>query len=188
MVWHTNYWYTCVRTDLVGTTVCTYTCTMVPYVRTYVRTYNVMSQLSDWKRAHLMCTENHVCTMVPGTMVPWYHGTSTTTIGRLVPLVEYLVRGTRVPYGTNGTLRGLWWRSALCRVGTVVYRDVFYAGTPTSFPVAPECLYFKSFLSYHGNVCTNVRYVRTYVRAYVRTYNVMSQLSDWKRAHLTHVH
>ncbi len=27
-------------------------------VRTYVR--NVMSQLSDWKRAH-MCTENHVC-------------------------------------------------------------------------------------------------------------------------------
>ena len=31
------------------------------YVRTYyVRTYNVMSQLSDWKRAH-MCTENHVC-------------------------------------------------------------------------------------------------------------------------------
>jgi hypothetical protein len=40
--------------------------TMVPlwyqgtYVRTYVRTYNVMSQLSDWKRAH-MCTENHVC-------------------------------------------------------------------------------------------------------------------------------
>ncbi len=30
------------------------------YVRTMVRTYNVMSQLSDWKRAH-MCTENHVC-------------------------------------------------------------------------------------------------------------------------------
>ena len=30
------------------------------YVHVYVRTYNVMSQLSDWKRAH-MCTENHVC-------------------------------------------------------------------------------------------------------------------------------
>ena len=30
------------------------------HVRAYVRTYNVMSQLSDWKRAH-MCTENHVC-------------------------------------------------------------------------------------------------------------------------------
>ncbi len=30
------------------------------YVRTRVRTFNVMSQLSDWKRAH-MCTENHVC-------------------------------------------------------------------------------------------------------------------------------
>jgi hypothetical protein len=39
-------------------------------VRAYVRTYyNVMSQLSDWKRAH-MCTENHVCTRVPGT-TPW---------------------------------------------------------------------------------------------------------------------
>ncbi len=34
--------------------------TYVPMVRTFVRTYNVMSQLSDWKRAH-MCTENHVC-------------------------------------------------------------------------------------------------------------------------------
>jgi hypothetical protein len=33
------------------------------YVTTYVRTFNinVMSQLSDWKRAH-MCTENYVCT------------------------------------------------------------------------------------------------------------------------------
>ncbi len=29
-------------------------------VRTYHGTFNVMSQLSDWKRAH-MCTENHVC-------------------------------------------------------------------------------------------------------------------------------
>jgi hypothetical protein len=34
--------------------------TYVLYHDTYVRTYNVMSQLSDWKRAH-MCTENHVC-------------------------------------------------------------------------------------------------------------------------------
>ncbi len=35
------------------------------YVRTYVRTYNVMSQLSDWKRAHMchMRTENHVCVL-----------------------------------------------------------------------------------------------------------------------------
>ncbi len=30
------------------------------YYSTYVRTYNFMSQLSNWKRAH-MCTENHVC-------------------------------------------------------------------------------------------------------------------------------
>ena len=42
--------------------------------------------------------------------------------------------------------------------------------TPTSFPVAPECLYFKSFLSYHGNF-VHV-YVRTYqqVRTYVHVY------------------
>jgi hypothetical protein len=58
-----------------------------------IRTYNVMSQLSDWKRAH-MCTENHVCFgRIHGSqlreganagqhtpyvrtyqMVPWYHG------------------------------------------------------------------------------------------------------------------
>ncbi len=35
--------------------------------------------------------------------------------------------------------------------GTVVYRDVFMLTTATSFPVAPECLYFKSFLRY---ICT----------------------------------
>ncbi len=34
-----------------------------PSVRTYHGTYNGMSQLSDWKRAH-MCTENHVRTYV----------------------------------------------------------------------------------------------------------------------------
>jgi hypothetical protein len=42
-------WYTC-------THVRTGTCT---YHGTYTCTENVMSQLSDWKRAH-MCTENHV--------------------------------------------------------------------------------------------------------------------------------
>ncbi len=72
----------CIVNTNVRTSVRTYTCTMVTpftqgtrhgtlasmyvhvYVRTYtctyVRTCNVMSQLSDWKRAH-MCTENHVC-------------------------------------------------------------------------------------------------------------------------------
>jgi hypothetical protein len=45
----------------------TYTCT---YVRTYVCTFTVMSQLSDWKRAH-MCTKNHVCFV----QYQWYHGT-----------------------------------------------------------------------------------------------------------------
>jgi hypothetical protein len=35
-----------------------HTCAYVP--APYVRTFNVMSQRSDWKRAH-MCTENHVC-------------------------------------------------------------------------------------------------------------------------------
>ncbi len=55
------------------------------YVRTYVRTYNVMSQLSDWKRAH-MCTENHVC------------------FGRIHGSQYTYVRTTRIPdVRTNGT-------------------------------------------------------------------------------------
>jgi hypothetical protein len=42
----------------------TYTCMAIRTgTRTRVRTYHVMSQLSDWKRAH-MCTENHVCIRV----------------------------------------------------------------------------------------------------------------------------
>jgi hypothetical protein len=59
-------------------------CTYVRTVRTYVlsvRTYNVMSQLSDWKRAH-MCTENHVCfgrihgsLLREGRTYVQYHGT-----------------------------------------------------------------------------------------------------------------
>jgi hypothetical protein len=63
-------WYMCTysstRVPLYSST---YTCTPRTHVHTrlpryvhmytYVRTY-VMSQLSDWKRAH-MCTENHVC-------------------------------------------------------------------------------------------------------------------------------
>ncbi len=55
---------TMVRTTRVCHTPSTYTCTYgvrtdmyVHSVRTY---YNVKSQLSDWKRAH-MCTENHMC-------------------------------------------------------------------------------------------------------------------------------
>jgi hypothetical protein len=45
-----------------GNTIPRYLLVPIPlwYVHVYVRTYNVMSQLSDWKRAH-MCTENHVC-------------------------------------------------------------------------------------------------------------------------------
>jgi hypothetical protein len=43
-------------------------------VRTVGTYYNVMSQLSDWKRAH-MCTENYVRLRVR-TMVHVYHGTN----------------------------------------------------------------------------------------------------------------
>jgi hypothetical protein len=40
------------------------TCTMVrTWVHVRTRTYNVVSQLSDWKRAH-MCTDNHVLIML----------------------------------------------------------------------------------------------------------------------------
>ncbi len=54
--------------------------TRVVRTMVYVRTYNVMSQLSDWKRAH-MCTENHVFTN--GTMVlRWctYHASMVKTL------------------------------------------------------------------------------------------------------------
>jgi hypothetical protein len=151
-------------------------CTCVPfsnrtYVHRYHGTYNVMSQLSDCKRAH-MCIENHVCTYQFGTMVrayvpmvltyvrthvyhmvivleipnvhipwcvrtyvhmyvPWYHGTG--AVARA---------GPHACEDCGGDPRC----RHRCRVGTVVYCDVFMLRTPTSFPVAPECLYFKSFL------------------------------------------
>jgi hypothetical protein len=55
----------------------------------------------------------------------------------------------------------------------------------------PLCTYVRtSFQNKRGSQCTcvpfsnqKVVYVRTYVPL-VRTYNVMSQLSDWKRAHM----
>jgi hypothetical protein len=65
-------WRACVRAPLVwryhGTmipleyTTCVHerVRTYVLYVRTYTCTHTVMSQLYDWKRAH-MCTENQVC-------------------------------------------------------------------------------------------------------------------------------
>ncbi len=59
----------------------TYTCTYHGmYTYTYHGTpwYNVRSQLSDWKRAH-MCTENHVCFgMYVRTMVRTYTCTNIT--------------------------------------------------------------------------------------------------------------
>ncbi len=59
-------WYTCTYT--IGNT-----CT---YVRTRrVRTRNVMSQLSDWKRAH-MYVRTYVRTRV--RTFQWYHGTEYT--------------------------------------------------------------------------------------------------------------
>ncbi len=109
------------------TTVLEYHGTRVPrYVHVYyVRTsryYNVMSQLSDWKRAHMCTDENHVCfgrihgsqlrvrtyTYVVCHNVPWYHGiVYHTIIGTMVPPMVPCYRywyssthdhGTRVPY------------------------------------------------------------------------------------------
>ncbi len=82
-------------------------------------------------------------TMVPGTMVPWYHGTRYQWHLRIVHTFSLCYHGrvrtrvrTRVPwYHTND---GIWYSSTY----------LWYHGTPTtgSVPVAPECLYFKSFL------------------------------------------
>ncbi len=76
----------------------------VPYgiaIRTYVRTYNVMSQLSDWKRAH-MCTENHVCVgrvhgsqlregANAGTYVRTYTYTNGTNGTKYTMVLEYVL-------------------------------------------------------------------------------------------------
>jgi hypothetical protein len=88
--WYQWYHGTPVRTMVpvcVHVYVRTYTCTMVPwYTCTYIRTYNVMSQLSDWKRAHMRIEERtyewYVRTRVPiaidvvhlptGMAIPWY--------------------------------------------------------------------------------------------------------------------
>ncbi len=90
-------------------------------VHVYLLAYNVMSQLSDWKRAH-MCTDarTYVRTRVRtyvrimlylfvhlyrvhrvpnGTMVPWYSSTTGTTW--YVCYTSY--HGTRVPKLAIGT-------------------------------------------------------------------------------------
>ncbi len=55
--------------------------------------------------------------------------------------------------------------------------------------MVPIGTYHGTYVPLHLSACIssrfwdNVVFVRTYVRTRVRTYNVMSQLSDWKRAH-----
>jgi hypothetical protein len=83
------------------------------YVRTYLpwytctMWYNVMSQLSDWKRAH-MCTENHVCTYtctyvhLHGHTYHWYtctdHGTRVRTVPRYTVYQWYTYTKWYVPW------------------------------------------------------------------------------------------
>jgi hypothetical protein len=148
-----------------GTFTCTYHGT---YVRTRVRTYNVMSQLSDWKRAH-MRTENHVCfgRIHVRTRVRTYMCTYVRTCGR-----------------TSGTMYH----------GT----SDWYHGTSTNGTCVRTMVHGTYESTYHGTyTCTTngtrvrtrvrtmvLRMVRTLTCMYVRTYNVTSQLSDWKRAHM----
>ncbi len=75
-------------------------------VRTYVRTYNVMSQLSDWKRAH-MCSVHYIRTYVrTHVYVPWYHGTMVHVYHKMVLARVPGYRGTmyvlQYHYGTYG--------------------------------------------------------------------------------------
>ncbi len=90
---------------------------------------------------------------------------------RLVPLRYVRTRVPRVPRGTrvpNGTcVRTLPWYT--CTIGT---------GSTHGH-------YLKNDLKYKHSGATGTRvYDIVHYQWYVRTYNVMSQLSDWKRAHM----
>ena len=83
-------WYCNTRTYT-----CTYTCT---YHGTRVRTYNVMSQISDWKRAH-MCNEKHVCfgrihgsQLREGANAGYHFGTMVRTYVPMVLQYQWYVR------------------------------------------------------------------------------------------------
>jgi hypothetical protein len=106
-----------------------------------VGTYNVMSQLSDWKRAH-------ICTMPLAGSTCVYK--SQKRLEASTQLVRY-----GLPFGST-------------RVRTYV----------RTFNVMSQLSDWK-----RAHMCTE-NHVCTYVPVYVRTYNVMSQLSDWKRAHM----
>jgi hypothetical protein len=108
------------------------------YVRTYVRTfYHVMSQLSDWKRAH-MCTENHVC------------------FGR--------IHGSQLREEANAGQH------------TPSYRPRTTASTARSTYVR-TIIFCHNFVIGKGYTCA----LRTRVRTVHVYFNVISQLSDWKR-------
>jgi hypothetical protein len=150
-------------------------------MRTYVRTimlctvYYVMSQLSDWNvrtyqvRTIMLCHNLRTMSGTYVTLVPWYHPwnpqarTTTETVVKEAMQALVRVRPTCLRARACEDCGGDPRCRHRCRVGTVVYRHVFYADNrPLSFPVAPECVYFKSFLImlylYHG---TRVWYVRT---------------------------
>ncbi len=155
-----------VRTDgTIGTMVPWYTYTMVRthvYVPWYTRVpyhwYGTMVRVPWYHGIWYTCTK----------LVPWflryaimlylyvrtytctYHGTSTMVRAQYTWTIWCHTGTTRV---RTRVLRVRTYCRHRCRVGasTVVYRDAFYHGTsmlttPTSVPVAPECLYFKLFL------------------------------------------
>jgi hypothetical protein len=120
---------------MVRTMVHVYVCT----VRTY---YNVMSQLSDWKRAH-MCYENYVC------------------FGR--------IHGSQLREGANAGQHTYTLATALTplpQTALQCLRACTYVRTYAPFYLVPTIMLCRNFLI--GKGYCNTHQVHVYVRTYVQ--------------------
>jgi hypothetical protein len=117
----------------------------------YVRTENVMSQLSDWKSVFWEETRQPV---ERGSECRATHTYRYTLATALTPLPRW---------------RGLPREHVYVRTMLT---------TPTSVPVAPECLYFKSLYLYvHTCYGTMVHY--TYHRTYMCSTTMVAMAIPW---------
>jgi hypothetical protein len=153
------------------------------YVHVYVRTYNVVSQLSDWKRAH-MCTANHVCFgRIHGSQLreganahlhsrygQYRPHTTCFVMSQLVPWYHWYVRTwymcTMVPSGTMVPLVYVhvpWYHGTMSTMVPLVYHK--YHGT---IPVLVQHYLKNVPVRYHTGtmVRTRVPLVLEYVHVY----------------------
>jgi hypothetical protein len=150
------------------------------YVRTYTCTYyKVMSQLSDWKRAH-MRTENHVCFgRIHGSQCREGANEGQPPTRMYLLCHNFLIgKGTYryVPLVLLATGHNVRTRDCILqKIHNIIVRYHWYHGTMVRTMVHV----------YHGTMVSWYQWYQWYVPWYirtrvplVRTYNVMSQLSD----------